>query len=270
MKKHLPLAIRVVLLTGFLTFIFTIFIPLINENADLKSSKSSCERDNSGLQSDLKICRDKMTASLPLKESSQVLASTTSFEDFIRDWDYSDFYIPENSQLLCPRESGARNYQRMYYKRTITPKHSIFSLKFKMHDQSGKNYNQQFVIGLADGTQILTELDIPTRTADGQTMSLRESSSSGTLIPRSPGHALSSPIEEGTNINLTHEIKSDLPRYITQTTLIHFISKYGSDDGKFPTYDKEVDDSNPDNLPLKLFVGSYVGGCIEVLDWSLN
>ncbi len=139
-----------------------------------------------------------------------------------------------------------------------------------MQDENAIEYTQHFVVGVADGENILTELDIPTRAKDSQTMSLRESSASGTLAPKPPGTPLKSAIEEGSVINLSHEIHSKVSRLVTQTTYIKFVSTYGSEEDKFPTYDKELDDVEPENLPLRLFIGSYLGGCIEILDWSLT
>lgn len=261
---------------GFLTIFFVPFflghyLPLIKENSNLKGTLSSCMSDKSNLESANKICQDKLSATQKSEGKNDVKGISSSFNDFIRDWNYSpDFYIPTEKQLLCPRTKGGRNYQRIYYKKDIYPKNAKLYLKFRMLNENERKYTQHFVIGLADDKNILTELDIPTRVSEGQTMSLRESSESGVLVPRSPGISLKSAIEEGSVINLTHEIQSNVGRLVTQTTALNFVSQYGSEDDKFPTYDKELEDANPSNLPLKLFIGSYVGGCFQILDWSLT
>lgn len=261
---------------GFLTLFFIPFflghyLPLLEEKSDLGGSLSSCISDKSKYESENKLCRDKLSAAKPSQnKQNEVKSYTTIFEDFKRDWDYSsDFYVSEGTQLLCPKEKGGRNFQRIYYKQNIVPKDTKLNLKFRMQDEKTAEYTQHFVVGIADGEDILTELDIPTRTKDGQTMSLRESSESGALVPRPPGSPLKSAIEEGSVVNLSHEIQNKVGRLVTQTTFINFVSKYGPEEDKFPTYDKELDDAKPENLPLKLFIGSYVGGCLEILDWSL-
>lgn len=271
MKNFLPWIKKNIATGAVIAIVFTAFITLLNDKASLTGQYNSCMGSKNTTEANNKLCQDKLSSVLGDNTEKITDSQVSPFTDFIRDWEYStDFYIPTGKEFLCPKNKGERNFQRIFYKRNIIPKKTTFSVKFRMYDEDINVYNQQFVIGLADGDNILTELDIPTRESNGQTMSLRESSSSGTLVSRPPGTPLPSAIKEGSVINLTHEIRSEISQTITQTTIIHLTSKYGSEEGKFPAYDKLVDDSNPDNLPLKLFVGSYLGGCLQILDWSVT
>lgn len=256
----------------FIPFFLGHYLPLIKENSDFKASFSSCVDEKSKLETENKLCRDKLNNVLDENDEKGTDLSVSAFQGFMRDWDYlSSFYIPKGTTLLCPKDQGGRNYQRIYYKQDIVPKDAKLALKLRMIDEPGvSGYEQRFVTGLAEDQKILSEFDIPTRL--GEVVSFREASVSGELVSLQNGTEIASPIKEGTVINLIHEIKHKQGKFLTQTIRLEYlpaIEKYGVQKPEVP-YDAVLDDANPSSFPLKLFIGSYVGGCLEILDWSLT
>ena len=158
------------------------------------------------METENKLCSDKLDNVLGENDEKETELSVSAFQSFMRDWDYSsDFYIPNGTTLLCPKEQGGRNYQRIYYKHDVFAKDLKLALKLRMTDEDIASYEQRFVTGLTEGQKILSEFDIPTRL--GEVISFREVSASGELISLQDGTEIASPIKQGTVINLTHEIK---------------------------------------------------------------
>lgn len=190
--------------------------------------------------------------------------------DFIEDWDTSDFKIIDND-TFCPRVKGSNNFQRMYYKKDTPVISNDFKIKFKMVSQqdSKKDYKQRIVIGLKVDNNLFSEYDIPTR--EGQVINFRSASSSGELLSGGEGKPLSSPIKEDSTINLNFKTQQKIGQEITQILGVDYISsqeQYGDENDNI-SFDTSLNDPKPETVRSNLYIGSYVGGCIKIVDWSI-
>src|SRR3989304_7291125 len=120
----------------FVPFFLGHYLPLIKESSDSKASFSLCLGEKSKLETENKLCSDKLDNVLGENDEKETELSVSAFQSFMRDWDYSsDFYIPNGTTLLCPKEQGGRNYQRIYYKYDVFPKDLKLALKLRMIDE---------------------------------------------------------------------------------------------------------------------------------------
>lgn len=197
-----------------------------------------------------------------------------NIDDFKRDWDTSDFYL-EGIDTFCPKNRGKYNFQRMYYKYDSPLTVSSLMLKFQMVDEpsEGYDYTQRIVVGIKQNVNALSELDIPTRAdGGGSVVNFRVASDSGVLVSGGEGKSLSSPIKEGSVINLSFRTNPKHGSEITEIIELNYISsvtKYG-EENKSISYDMRVDDPQPETARAHIFLGSYIGGCIKIIDWDAN
>lgn len=196
------------------------------------------------------------------------IASYRTTDEFIRDWDISDFYIMDGD-TLCPKDKGKNKYQRMFYKYDTPLAASNFNLKFRMVDQNNKitDYTQRVVIGVKLDGMVFSEYDVPTR--NSPVVNFRVASESDGLVSGGEGKSISSLIKDKSTINLKFQTKLKHGQEITQILELDYISvvdEYG-DENKSVSYDTKVNDSRPETARAKLFIGSYMGGCIKIIDW---
>jgi hypothetical protein len=86
------------------------------------------------------------------------------------------------------------------------------------------------------------------------------------------GKELATPIEEGSLVNLkmeTRHINNDLVAVIVTVDYRSAIEKIGTETKSFE-YTIESDDVNPRNYEANVFIGSYVGGCLDIVDWAVR
>lgn len=188
--------------------------------------------------------------------------------NFIKDWDTSSFHLI-GTDTFCPKDKGNNNYQRMTYKYDTPFTASNLNLKFQMVDQDDKkvDYNQRVVVGTKLDNSVFSEFDFPTKS--GQVVNFRVASESGELVSGGEGKSIGSPIIDKTIINLNFQTKLKHGQDVTQILTLNYISKYGPEN-KDIVYDSKVNDSRPETTRTNLFVGSYLGGCIKIIDWQAN
>jgi hypothetical protein len=213
---------------------------------------------------------------IDLKSKLGVLGSETERKantqknavDFKRDWDTSSFDTVDED-TFCPKNKGGNNFQRIIYRYDTPLTLSNLSLKFQMVDQNSKiaDYIQRVVVGIKLDDAILSEYDIPTR--DNAVVNFRVASDNDELIPGGDGKSISSPIEDKSTINIGFHTQLKHGQEITQVIDIDYISavpEYGGEK-KSISYDTKVNDSRPETARGNLFIGSYIGGCIEIISW---
>lgn len=197
--------------------------------------------------------------------------SSRSVDDFIRDWDTSDFYIV-NGDSFCPKNKGKNNFQRMFYTYDTPLTSSDLNLKFRMVDQHNEttDYVQRMVVGMKLDGVVFSEYDVPTR--DSQIINFRVTSESGGLVPGGEGKSISSPIKDKSIINLKFQTKPKHGQEITQIIMLDYLSTIGEygEESKSISYDTKVNDPRPETARTNLFIGSYIWGCIEIIDWQAN
>ena len=242
-------------------------------NIQLEEKKDNIE----ALKSENKRLRDQHRA-LGDYTQNEISSATQNIEDFMRDWDYLDFYI-QNGNEFCPRPKGGNNYQRIVFKRETPLTGSEMDIKFDIvNEESNLIYTQRFVVGIQNEEGPLAEYDIPTR--GGQNVNFRERRN---VLGESGeyhdvfdefvnGESLPSPAKEGGIINLTFKsfaFNSD--KIGTNLNLGYFsaLEKYGSQTGEFSQV-YSTEDTEPESSSVNLYIGSYVGGCIKILNWKVK
>ncbi len=73
-------------------------------------------------------------------------------------------------------------------------------------------------------------------------------------------------------MNLILGTKGKLGSDIIEVVNLNYISailEYGNGENSF-SYDISTNDPNPETASTSIFIGSYVGGCIQILDWRSN
>jgi hypothetical protein len=238
----------------------------------LRSERDNCRLEKTNLESGIKSQKDKIAECNVMGSQIEPVSTVEqNVDDFKRDWDTSDFYLRGENEF-CPKSKGGRNYQRMFYRPGSMLVGSKLHLKFEIVDEKGEDvsYIQRVVVGIGEREKLVSEFDIPTRY--GQTVNFREASSAGSLVSVQKGQSLPSPIREGSVINLGFESNQKLGSEITE--VIHFeypsvIPEYGDQD-KSLSYDLNVGDSHPETAPTTLFIGSYIGGCIQIINWQVT
>lgn len=269
-KKGFFVALTFILLLcaiiGFLLYLLYLknekIRDLSNSSQILRLEKENFKKENKDLRSKLGV--------LGLT-TEQYTGVQKNASDFKKDWDTSSFYIIEDN-IFCPKKKGKNNYQRMFYRYDTPLTANDFSLKFSMADQDDNitNYTQRIVIGLRFEKKVLSEFDIPTRGA--QVVNFRVASESGRLIPGGPGKSISSPIKDKSIINLKFETQFKSNQEITQFIDLDYfssISDYG-DEKETVSYDVKVNDPQPKTAKSNIFIGSYSGGCIKIINWNAN
>ncbi|MFC1627049.1 hypothetical protein ACFL18_00645 [Patescibacteria group bacterium] len=218
------------------------------------------------LAAHLKVLGDEAASEAITEEATD---QDKNIWDFLRDWDTSDFY-QKGVNLLCPIETNGRNRQRMYYKHSVPLVGTQFNLKFKMaNEDDNQVYSQRVIVGSGIRGSLISEFDFTTR--DFEEVNLRVASASGELVPVKPGKEISSPMKEGGVINLTLESSSQMGSEITEILYLDYkskIEKKGDENDKIKL-DINVGDPQPENSTTSLFFGSYLGGCIEIINWSV-
>lgn len=253
----------------FIAFLLR-FLYLNNENLrDLSNSNQQIRLEKENLKTENNDLRSKLEV-LGLN-TERYVGTEKNVTDFERDWDTSNFYIIEGD-IFCPRKKGDNNYQRMFYRFDTLLTASDFSLKFRIVDQDNKitNYKQRVVTGLKFEDEIFSEFDIPTR--DSQVVNFRVASESGGLIPGGPGKPISSPIKDKSIINLQFKTQFKSNQEITQFIDLDYfssISDYGNETKEI-SYDARVNDPLPKTTKTNIFIGSYFGGCIKIINWNVN
>ncbi len=249
-------------------------------NQSLKLELDQKDSKIEELETDNKKLRDKvdsLVASLKVL-GGDVVGETATIEtatqdknirDFLRDWDISDFY-QKGANLFCPISTGGRNRQRIFYKPDVPLVGTTFNLKFKMiNENDNQEYSQRVVVGAGLRDDLISEFDFPTR--GSEVVNRRVASDSGKLEPVKPGKEISSPMKEGSVINMTFESNSKMGSEITEILSLEYRSKIkekGDEDDKI-NLDIDVEDPHPENSTTSLFFGSYLGGCIEIINWSV-
>jgi hypothetical protein len=255
----------------FYITVFSIYsLYTLNENLrdskaliqQIKSENDQLKIENNNLRSKLGVLGQGIERYTGLQKN---------VADFKRDWDMSSFYLVDDD-TFCPRKRGDNNYQRIFYKYDTPLTASDFNLKFQMVDQDEKitEYTQRILAGLEFGDKILSEFDIPTR--NSQIVNFRIASDSGSLISGGPGKPISSPINDKSIINLKFRTQFKSRQEITEFIDLDYFSSipdYG-DENKTISYDAKVNDSRPETAKSNIFIGSYFGGCIKVIDWHAS
>ena len=203
--------------------------------------------------------------------TEQYTGSQKSVTDFKRDWDTSDFYVKEND-IFCPKKKGGNNYQRMFYKHDTPLTASDLILKFRIVDQDDQvsNYTQRVVTGQKFNDGIFSEFDIPTR--DSNNVNFRIGSESGGLISGGRGKSISSTIKDKSIIYLHFRTQFKSNQEVTQFIDLDYfssISDYGQET-KTISYDAQVSDPQPKTAKSNIFIGSYFGGCVKIIEWKAN
>lgn len=239
---------------------------------DLKSKERQCRDEKESKDRYIKeitsSCKTMGVATGP------EINPNRNIDDFRRDWDTDDFYLV-GPDTFCPRNRGKNNYQRMYYKYDSPLTVSSLMLKFQMVDEPGEkyDYSQRIVVGIKQDVSALSGFDVPTRVyGGGSVVNFWVTSDSGALVSGGEGKPLSSPIKEGSVINLSFRTNPKHGSEITEIIELNYISsvtKYG-EENKSISYDKRVDDPQPETARAHIFLGSYIGGCIKVIDWHAN
>lgn len=212
--------------------------------------------------------RDNKFKILGVDVETNSITSLRTIDEFIRDWDISDFYLMDND-TICPKDKGKNKYQRIFYKYDTPLTASNFNLKFRMVDQDNRvtDYAQRVVMGLELNKMVFSEYDVPTR--NSPVINFRIASESGGLVSGGEGKSINSLIKDRSTINLKFQTKLKHGQEITQILELDYISMidaYGSDN-KSVSYDTKVNDSRPETARARLFIGSYMGGCIKIIDW---
>lgn len=144
-------------------------------------------------------------------------------------------------------------------------------IKFEIVDENyGSEYEQRFVIGIQNEGGVVAEYDFPTRI--GQSVNFRERNLKGVLDSIQDGKSLPSPVKEGGKVNLFFKSLPISTNHVAVNTTLNYLSTfetYGSQDANF-SYTIATEDTRPENSNVKIFIGSYVGGCIRILDWKVN
>lgn len=235
---------------------------LSNSNQQLRLENENFKQENNDLRSKLGVFGSS---------TEQYTGAQKNVADFKRDWDTSSFYTVAGD-VFCPRRKGNNNYQRMVYKYHTPLTASNLSLKFCMVDQNDKvtNYTQRIVTGLKFADEVFSEFDIPTR--DDQVVNFRVASESGGLISGGPGKPISSSIKDKSIINLKFRTQFKSNQEITQFIDVAYFSSIADYDDEMETisYDAKVNDPQPKTAKSNIFIGSYHGGCIKIIDWNAN
>jgi cell division protein FtsL len=246
---------------------------LTSMRGDLKLANLRIEEKESAaenLRSENKELRDQIRI-FGYGDENEITGLSQNIEDFLRDWDYSDSFYVRNNNELCPKSKGQNFYQRMSFTRETPLAGSKAEIKFKMIDEYvDSTYSQRFVVGVRDNDGVVSEFDFPTK--DKQTVNFRERDLVGFFGSIQDGKSLSSPIKEGGVINLTFETSQINTNQIAEKITLNYLSsikEYGPEDKSIGYY-IPVNDSQPESLPINIFIGSYVGGCIQILDWKVN
>ena len=131
-------------------------------------------------------------------------------------------------------------------------------------------YDQRFVVGVQNKDGVIAEYDIPTR--NGQNVNFRERNLKGEFGSSQDGKSLPSPVKNSGIINLSFESLPISTNNIALNTTLKYLSvfeTYGSQDPDF-SYTITAEDTRPENSNIELFIGSYVGGCIQILGWAVD
>lgn len=239
------------------------------DRRELESEVASKNTEVENLKSENKRLRDQ-AQTLGYDNKNEITSLSQNVEDFLRDWDHSESFYNRNDNEFCPRLKGQNNYQRIPFKRETSLAGSKMRIKLKMVDEvEGSDYKQRVVVGLQDKDGIVSEFDIPTR--DGQTVNFRERNLEEIFDSFQDGKSLSSPIKEGGVINLIFETSQIETNRVAEKITVNYLSsieEYGSEN-EIIGYSILASDSQPKNSPVNFFVGSYVGGCIQTLDWEV-
>lgn len=252
----------------FLLILFLIF-RLYAKNEELHNSNNAREQlrsENERYKADLKLKLDVQGLSTDQNTTTQRNAS-----DFVRDWDISGFNIVDGD-TFCPKERGKNNFQRITYKYETQLTATDLDLKFRMVDQDigSTDYTQRIVVGMKLDETVFSEYDIPTR--DNQVINFRVASEDGRLVSGGEGKSISSLIKDKSIINLKFQTKLNHGQEVTQIIGLDYISgidEYG-DESKSISYDAKVNDPRPETTRANLFIGSYVGGCIKIINWHAS
>ena len=264
----LQLFIKKGLLPAIIFLLILFSVDLYSKNLFLTQENSQLRFDKDGQNVEIKELRSKLgDKGLSVAEYT---GNQNNITDFIRDWDISNFY-QDGDGNFCPRKKG-ENYQRMFYKYE-TPMTAVnLHLKFQMVNQYAKtfNYFQRLVTGLKYGDRIFSEFDIPTR--DSQMVNFRITSTDGGLISGGEGKSISSTIKDKSIIDLVFRTQYKSNEEIPQSVDLDYLSsviEYGNEK-KTINYDVKIDDPNPKTAKGNIFIGSYLGGCIKILEWKVN
>jgi len=238
-------------------------------NESMQNANSQLRSDYDGLKIENKDLRSKLGV-LGLN-TEEYTGQQKNIEDFNRDWDISNFYL-KSGDTFCPKHKGDNKYQRMFYKYDTPLTATDFSLKFKMVDEDNKitNYTQRILSGLSFEDEILSEFDIPTR--DSQVVNFRVASGNGGLITGGPGKSISSTIKDKSIINLKFRTQFKSTQEITQFIDLDYLSSiddYGNEK-KTINYDSKINDPKPETAKANIFIGSYMWGCIKIIEWKTN
>lgn len=190
--------------------------------------------------------------------------------DFDRDWNTSDFDV--DGDTFCPKDKGRNKFQRMFYKYDTPFAASDLSLKFRMVNQYDNvtNYTQRVVVGMQLDEAVFSEYDVPTR--NSQVVNFRVASENGELVSGGEGKPISSPIKDKSTINLRFQTKLKHGQETTQIIGLDYVSavdEYG-EESKSISYDAKVNDARPETTRANIFIGSYMGGCIKIIDWHAS
>ncbi len=234
-----------------------------NENKSLRSEKEQLLKESAALRMRFDALGVTTDTSLPV---------TRSPSDFSRDWDTRSFYL-NGEGAYCPRATGGNNYQRMVYLHDTPLAGSELTMKVQLLDENLQKtaYKQRVVVGISLLGNPIAEYDIPTRFEEG--INFRVLTSGKGLISGGKGTFLSSPIKAGSKIEIGYKTQPKLDQLITHLLKINSISaieKYGVEPKSVVNDSTVEDDPTPNTLRGNLFIGSYVGGCIKVIDWSAS
>ena len=160
----------------------------------------------------------------------------------------------------------------MYYLHNTPITSTNLHLKFQIEDQAKSliGYMQKVVAGLRFNNNIYSEFHIPTR--NSQTVNFRVASESGGLKSGGEGRSISSQIKDKSIIDLVFRTQYKSNEEISQFIDLSYLSakpEYGKEN-KTINYDSIIGDPNPKTAKANIFIGSYIGGCIKIIEWKVN
>lgn len=207
----------------------------------------------------------------PPQPPPPTLLNIENFQENIDKWETSSFYRRKKEKDWCPKSRGGNKYQVMWYKPSISAGLSNFFVRFKMADEKqDQEYEQKFILALGKKSKV-SRFYLPTRRSEVVNYEKANPEQSD-LIWNMPAQELSLPIKENSTVTISLKSQKALNSILYTYETVYIPANSDPPIQKTETFSYSIafNDPNPEMQEVLVGIGSFIGGCIDSLNYGFE